>query len=288
MKKNFVMYCKTYSLDLGRFKNLLKSFGEFNKDNILMYVSVPECELDLFKSFEDVNVKIITDESYAKKHFATKTKHGFALGYVNQQICKLSFFEADLCENYLCIDSDATFIRNFYVSDFMRDENTPYSVLVMDKDLAVEKEYQGFWDIRNDLVQKIFDYVGLDDKRLRTCHGMQCLSSKVLKSLKDDFMQIRNLEYKDLIEISPFEFSWYNAWLQKSKIIDVVAVEPFFKTFHIKIEYNFSRLRLIDKNDLARSYVGVVLNSNWSKKTIEDYRAPNWFHKKLYKWINKL
>lgn len=287
MKKNFVMYCKTYSKDLELFKNMLKSFDEFNKDNIWMYVSVPQIELDLFKDFEGENLKIITDESFAEGHFATKTRHGFGLGYVNQEICKLCFFETGVCENYLCIDSDATFIRDFYVKDFMRDEKTPYSVLVMDKDLAVEKDYQGYWDVRAELIQKIFDYVGLDDKRLRTCHNMQCFNSSVLKSLKEDFMQIRNLEYRDLIEISPFEFSWYNAWLQKSKIIEVVAVEPFFKVYHTRLEYNFSRLRLISKKDLARSYVGIVLNSNWNKKSLSGYQKPNWFHRKFYKWINK-
>lgn len=287
MTNFFGMYCKTYSKDIERLKKMLQSFEQFNKDNILMYISVPDAETNLFEEFQNDNVKIITDESYAKEYFATQTKHGFGVGYVNQEICKLSFFEAGLLENYLCIDSDVIFIRDFFVNDFMRDKTTPYSVLVMDKDLAVEKHYQAFWDTRIEFIKKIYDYVGLDDKRYRTCHGMQCMSAKVLSSLKKKFMQPKGLEYRDLIEISPFEFSWYNAWLQKSKIIDVVAVEPFFKTFHMRIDYNFSRLKMIDKKDLARSYVGIILNSNWMIPPPKDYENPSWLHKKFYNIIKK-
>ncbi len=287
MTNFFGMYCKTYSKDIERLKKMLQSFEQFNKDNIFMYISVPANEIDLYKELHNDNVKIITDESFAKEHFATQTQYGFKVGYVNQEICKLSFWETGLLENYLCVDSDVIFIRDFFVNDFMKDETTPYSVLVMDKDLAIEKHYQAFWDERIKLVKKIYDYVELDDKRYRTCHGMQCMSAKVLRSLKEDFMNSKGLEYKDLIEISPFEFTWYNAWLQKSKIIDVVAVEPFFKTFHMRIDYNFSRLKMIDKKDLARSYVGIVLNSNWTIPPPKDYETPSWLHKKLYNLIKK-
>lgn len=264
---------------------MLESFLNFNKDNILLYVSVPESDTDLFKTFESDKVKIISDESYAKNHFASHTDYGFGLGYVNQQICKLCFFEASLCENYLCIDADVIFIRDFYISDFMNG-NTPYSVLVMDKELSTQREYQPFWDERQRYIKKIYEEVGLDDNRFRTCHGMQCLNSTVLSSLRHDFMEPKNIGYKNLIEISPFEFSWYNAWLQKSKVIEIIEVEPFFKTFHNKTQYVFSQLQMIRKSDLARAYVGIVLNSNWAKKY--DYKNPGLLCKIFHKVLKPL
>ena len=36
---------------------------------------------------------------------------------------------AGICENYLCIDSDSEFIRDFYYSDFMYNDNTPYTIM---------------------------------------------------------------------------------------------------------------------------------------------------------------
>lgn len=283
----FCMYCKTYSGDFDRFKILLESFNKFNKENINLYVSVTEAEIEQFLQFQSDTVKVISDESYAKPYLATQTRYGFSVGYVNQEICKLCFWEAGFCENYLCLDSDSFFIRDFYISDFMANENTPYSVLVMDKDLSTEKYYKDWWDGRQKEIRKIYGYVGLNDKRYRTCHNTQVFSIKVLQSLKNDFMKSKNLDYKDLIEISPFEFTWYNVWLQKSEMIDIIAVEPFFKMFHVRIEYILHRIKMITKDDLARAYVGVILNSNWEKHPPVDYENPTYLHKKFYKWLLK-
>lgn len=289
MKLKFIMFCKTYTADLKRFELLVASFHKHNKDNILLYVSVGEREFPTFEKFSSKNIKIISDESYAKHYFAEDIYHNLPPGYINQEICKLSFWEIDLTHNYLCLDADCIFIRDFYVTDFMADENTPYTVLVMDKDLSIEKHYHEFWNRRQSFIQKIYDQIGLDDKRLRTCHGMQVLNSKVLKSLKEDFMQKNNLTYVDLIKIAPYEFTWYNVWFQKCNLVKEYAVEPFFKTFHMRIEYNLSRLKLLKEDDLARAYVGMVLNSNWgNKKNPFKYKNPGFISKVLYKCLKKL
>ena len=136
MKYNFIFFCKTYSGDLERFEILFKSYCKFNVDNIPLYISVPENEIDLFKKFESNNVFLISDESYAHNYFTNESYFDLPIGYINQEICKLSFWETNLSQNYLCIDSDVQFIRNFYISDFMHDDNIPYTILVMDKDLA--------------------------------------------------------------------------------------------------------------------------------------------------------
>jgi hypothetical protein len=93
---------------------------------------------------------------------------------------------------------------------------------------------------------------------------MTVLSRLVLQDLKTRFMTPRGLGYADLLRIAPLEFTWYNAWLQKSQVVPVVAVEPFFKTFHTRSDYLFARLKQIGEAELASAYVGVVINSNWS------------------------
>jgi len=287
MKNAFVMFCKTYSADLNNFKLMISSFNQFNKENIMLYVSVPEKDFYKYTKFESNSIKIITDESYAKEYFTINEYFGLSSGYINQEICKLSFWELNVCENYLCIDSDIQFIRDFYLSDFMFNEEIPYTILVMDKDLSIEKHYRDFWTWRSKLIKKIYDEIGLDDPRQRTCHGMQVLSVKVLKSLKQDFMQQKGYEYKNLIEISPYEFTWYNVWFQKSGLVKEISVEPFFKTFHMRMDYLFARLKLLKQEDFAKAYVGIILNSNWQKKEYL-YKKPSILHKFIYKIIGKI
>ncbi|MCQ2572241.1 MAG: DUF6492 family protein [Alphaproteobacteria bacterium] len=285
--KNFVMFCKTYSGDLHRFKLMLESFNKYNIDKLLMVVSAPEAELDIFNKFASGTVQIISDESYAGRYFTDKKLHNLPVGYINQEICKLAFWESKIAKHYLCVDSDLLFIRNFQESDFMADKDTPYTILVMDKDLAIEKHYHAFWLWRQEFIKKIYDTVGLKDCRYRTCHGMQVFSAKVLKSLKDDFMKSHKYSYADLIAIAPYEFTFYNAWFQKCGLVREVAVEPFFKTFHMRIEYTLSRLRGLNLDDYAYSYVGIVLNGNWRKPS-DHYEKQTWWMKRLYKILKRV
>lgn len=287
-KHKLSFFCKTYKDDIEKFSHLYKTFIQHNKDNIHLYISVPKSDLSLFKKYNNKNISLISDESYALKYFAKEKYWGLSLGYINQEICKLSFWENNFCDNYLCIDSDAYFIRDFFFSDFMKDNRTPYSVLVMDKDLMTENFYHEFGKWRHDLIKKIFEYIKLDDKRYLTCHGMTILNCKVLENLKEILLKKNGILYADLINISPYEFTWYNAWLQKTRIIPIVNIEPFFKTFHMKIEYIFSKIKMISEKSISEQYVGIVLNSNWkNNKNHYEYGDIKWWHKFIYKFLEK-
>ena len=279
--KNFVFYCKSYIKDLKPVTSLVKSFNKYNVENIHMYISIPESDFEAFKQFNSENITVIKDEDYASSYLVEKNIGRFSAGYINQEICKLSFWESNFALNYLCIDSDACFIRDFKYDDFMYSETVPYTILVMDKDLSVERYYRKFWKFRIENIKKIYEEIGLDDKRYRSSHGMTVLNSKVLESLKNDFMQSKNYSYKDLIEIAPFEFTWYNAWFQKCKLVEEFAVEPFFKTFHCKIEYKLSKMKNNKLDDYASSYVGIVINSNWGRNSTT-YKNPNFIEKFIY------
>lgn len=287
--QQFVIYCKSFSSDLEAFRRMFASYRQHNKDNIPLYVSVPSSDEAAFKQIVGSEATVIADESYAESYFTTEMYWNLSLGYINQEICKLSFWETGIAKNYLCVDSDAYFIRDFYKNDFMATKSTPYSVLVMDKDLNTQEYYREFGRWRLGHIKRIFEEVGYDDRRYLTCHGMTVLSSAVLKDFKKNFLRKKKISYKDLIKISPYEYSWYNAWLQKSKIIDVVAVEPFFKTFHMRKEYQLSRISMIKEADIAEYYVGIIMNSNW--KPIPPpvrYRDPGMVCEKIYQLVDKL
>lgn len=287
-KPTLAIVCKTYKGDISRFERLYLSILKHNQDKIPFIVSVPKVDLEIFyKRFEGLN--LVTDESYARKYFSNEEIWGLSTGYINQEICKLSFWETRKAYNYLFVDSDAYFIRNFYLTDFIARDTTPYSVLVMDKDLNLQPYYQEFGAYRRSQIKKIFDYIELNDNRLVTCHGMTIINESVMGDFRKHFLNKRKLTYLDLIKISPYEFSWYNAWLQKSKVIDIISVEPFFKTFHTRIEYLISRLLLIKEEDLAREYVGIVLNSNWTPvKAPKRYRDPGLLNKLINRCIHML
>lgn len=268
---------------------MVKSFKQFNKESIQLFISVPASEEMKFRSFTRYrNVTLLTDESYAKDSLVAQGYWGLSMGYINQEICKLSFWTTGLCSNYLCVDSDTIFVRDFFIYDFMYDDSTPYSVLFSDKDLYTEKHYREFGVWRKSQIAKIFSAVENADPRQLTCHGLTVLNSAVLRDFKLKYMEKNNMSYGDLLEISPYEFSWYNAWLQKSNVIPVVGVEPFFKTFHMRIDYIASRFKLIRVEDIATQYVGIVLNSNWKHKPPAGYVDPGVGLKSLYSLWSRL
>lgn len=261
---DFAMLLKSYGADAELADRLIKSFNLFNSDGIHLYVVVPEADMDRFAQWASTSITILP-ESLFSNHLVDREVHGIRPGYINQEIVKLSFWELELAKNYFCVDSDAEFIRSFSVSDFMFDSSTPFSVLVEDKELKVEPGYFAqHWQGRERSIRRIQDLVGLQDPRILTCHGHQVFASTVLRSLRDDFMAPRGWTYADLLAESPYEFSWYNMWLQKSRVIDIRACEPLVKTFHNEYQFLVSRMAGQTSADLARSYVAVVVNSNFA------------------------
>ena len=259
----FGVLLKTFVDDLKFVERLVPSFNKYNSDNIPLYIVVPEAEIEVFQQFLNSNIEILSEELFKDK-LTSDSIFGLKPGYINQEIIKLSFWELNLCENYLCLDSDGEFIRDFFLNDFMFDYSTPFSILFEDNELKVEPEYyKSYWVPREEKIRKIQELVGLTDKRMLTCHSMAIFSSKVLASFKSDFMDAKNLSYVDVIKLSPYEFSWYNMWLQKSKVIPIEIREPLFKVFHHENQLKDYLRKLVTIQDIARGYIGIIINSNW-------------------------
>lgn len=263
---------KTYRGDFKYLKRFLDSYQKFNKDDIPLYVVLPQKDIDeLERSIGDL-YKIIKKVLSEEQLYDTDTK-GID-GWKIQQIIKLAFWKLDLCENYFCIDSDSYFIKDFYVSDFMYDADTPYTVLIEDKELQVDPiYYEKNWLAREPYINQIKETIGFKTNKILTCHGFQIFSTIVLKDFYDRFMLKNGYTYRRLLEIAPYEFSWYNLWLQKEKIIPIYPCEPLFKTFHMRHQQTLYYLLGIRERDIARGYIGVVIQSNWNSKNISNYEA---------------
>ena len=259
------MLLKSFADDFDYTRRLIASFRKFNADGVHLYCVVPAADLTRFAVLGGPDLTVLS-ESELGQYLVDRPVHGMRAGYINQEIIKLAFWELELTENYFCVDSDAEFIRPFYRSDFMVDENTPYTVLVEDNELKVEpRYYREYWQQRELELRHIQELVGLDTQVVRTCHGHQIFSAKVLRSFKTEFLEPQSWSYADALEASPYEFTWYNMWLQKSQAIEIHQREPLVKVFHNESQHLEYVMRGITTADIARGYVALVINSNYSR-----------------------
>ena len=136
---DFGFFLKTYGKDYDRAVRLIESFENYNVEALPLYLACPQSDIKQFTTLERRNIKIIPEEEICTNVFIEDAK--WTAGYLNQEIYKLAFWEMGLCANYMCIDSDAIFIRPFYLKDFMYDEKTPYTSLEEDNDLRADCYY---------------------------------------------------------------------------------------------------------------------------------------------------
>lgn len=259
---------RSYGPDVTYAARLIESFRRFNSENLHLFCIVPTGDVPLFEHLAGTDVTVMGDAHFTR-HFVGEEVHGLSPGYLNQEIVKLAFWETDLADNYFCVDSDAFFLRPFGFADFMATDSVPYSVLVEDRDLAVEpRYYREHWTTRQESIRRIHDEVGVEDPVLRTCHGHQIMSSAVLRSFKEEFLAPRDWTYSDALRFEPLEFTWYNMWLQKCGVIPIHAREPLVKVFHHEGHHMEIMLRGVELSDLARGYLALVVNSNFARTLV--------------------
>jgi hypothetical protein len=257
-----VLYTKSYSGDLERLKISIESIKKFNKDNIPYYVSVPSAELNLFKNNIDCSyVNLVSDDDIYPVH---------TQNWNTQQIVKSNFWKLGLCENYVCIDSDGYFIRPFGLEDFMYDHNTPYTVMHEQKELfswtSANSHLLGFdpkqsFKVDRQTVMDVFDRSG-------RCYDFGPVpviwSNKVWKSLEENYTQVNELTFDQLIAYSPSEFTWYGEALLAFKAIEIYPIEPLFKVFHFHQQLIEYKQQNITEDMIAQNYMGIVLQSNFN------------------------
>lgn len=264
--KNFVIMVKSYAPDFHYARNLVESFHQFCTDDTPLILVVPPEDLSQFAGLAGGRVSVISEEPLAH-YFTHVPVAGLRVGYVNQEIVKLAFWELGLAENYLCVDSEVEFIRPFSETDFMYSTNVPFSILTQDLELDVDPTYfEQYGRRRHESLEHIAREIGWDPRVILTCHGQTVFSAAVLRSWKSDFLEPRGWSYLDALECEPYEFTWYNLWLQKSGVIPVHPREPWIKIFHHEGQHMEYLARGLTHADLARGYLGVLVNSNFDRE----------------------
>ena len=259
------MLVKSYRVDLEYATRLIVSFNRHNVEQLDLFLVVPDADMAAFASLQSPHVVLLPESMFAS-HLVDDDVAGFSAGYINQEIVKLCFWEAGLAANYLCLDSDAEFVRDFTIADFMFDDQTPYTFMSEDAELRVEPEYfRTHWQSREVKLRHIMQEIGLDESRLLTAHGHAVFSAIVLEAFRERFLQPRGWDYVDALAIAPYEPSWYTFWLQKDQTIPIVMREPIIKVFHNATQQLDYVLRGVGIDDVARGYVALVVNSNYSR-----------------------
>ena len=261
----FGLLLRSYDGDFHLAQRLVESFRQHNPNDLQLVCCVSEPDVGTFSQLQADNVTVMSDRELSR-HFVDDEVAGIRPGYINQEIVKLAFHELGIFENYFCIDSDAIFIRDIRREDFIAPDGFPYTVLVEDNELKTEPTYfSTYWEPRERAIREIARVLDYRMPILRTCHGHQVMSSQVLRSFVSDFLIPRKWSYSDVLAIAPYEFSWYNLWLQKTEEIPIHSREPLVKVYHHARQHQEHILRGVSESDLARGYLAVVVNSNFSR-----------------------
>jgi hypothetical protein len=261
----FGILIKSYGPDLPYAERLLKSIDDFCEDGIPVAVVVPDEDLAAFAPSVAGRGELLPESLWGDQLVDYRI-HGSSPGYINQEIIKVSLWQQGLFANYLCADSETVFIRQFSTSDFMYSEEVPYTFVTEDAELRADPIYEAaYGTTRDSHLVHLREFLKLPSRPYKTTHGMAVLSSRVCENLSN-YLTSMSWTWADALELCPYEFSWYNFWLEREQIIPRIEREPIFKTIHLEHQHLELALKGIRGEDLARGYVGVVVNSGFSRQ----------------------
>lgn len=268
--KPFVLYCKSYSTDLKRVVRLARSVREYNVEDIPFYVSVPQTELALFREhLSELKVELLADEEILHAaHPDLASQVAEMPGYLAQQVVKSEFWRMDVCEAYLCLDSDAFFIRPIRASDFIAPDGTPYTMLDEAHELLEDALRHGRPRVIDDfvreadLVQQLF---GRPGRRYSFGPFPLVWHRTVWQSLDERYLQPRGMTLAHAIEQAPIESRWYGEALLAWQAVPLRPCQALFKVYHYAWQYDRDQRKGITQEQLAQLYCGVIKQSAWER-----------------------
>jgi hypothetical protein len=279
--KQFVIYCKSYKTDLRRVNRLAKSINEFNTDKIPFIVSVPRADLPIFQNyFGQNNIELIADEDIISASPRIDLQQISQLpGSLSQQIVKSEFWRLGVSTTYLCVDSDAVFIRPFQISEFLTANGIPYTLIDEGRDLLedalLEKKQKIIQDfqVEAQLVQNLFGRIG---RKYSFGPFPLVWHRAVWESLDANYLQPRGMNFADAIQKAPIESRWYGEALLNYKAVPLIPCQSLFKVYHYAWQLDRDRRANIGPPQLAQLYCGVIYQSAWERELDWPSEGGNW------------
>ena len=271
---NIILYCKSYAGDVQRVKKLKSSIEKYNKDNIPFYISCPKQDKQLFEdTLGKENYTLLLDEDIITHGNLTKI-NTYLDGWRSQQIVKSSIHKLKITKNYLCLDSDAYFITDFYESDFIAKDDIPYTIIHENKEVSQYKKLffnsnfsRGAYKETLDAYRKIF---GSEHKKLYDYGPNPYIwSCKVWEHFEENYLNPNKLTLESFMvtlenqhNIQMREAIIYGEYLLNTKLFEVIPSGPLFKVYHWKEMVDFEKkVGMFDEEKLKESYLGIIYQS---------------------------
>jgi hypothetical protein len=269
--KDFVLYCKSYSRDFLRLKRLLASIAKFNADALPFYISTPKADQALLIEVlgKEGYIWVADEDIVAANPKSSFEKYQAMPGGLSQQIVKSEFWRLGLAENYLCLDSDSLFIRDFQKSDFLSADGVPYTVLHQNKELFQIASNRGQDKVERELkaeadrVQKLFGRIG---PNFYCAPAPFIWSAKVWQSLDVQLLQPQGITIWELITPEYPETLIYGEALLKFQAIPLIAIEPLFRIYHYDWQYFLMKRLGETEAKVAKHYMGIIYQSAWESE----------------------
>ena len=277
---NLVLYCCTFSRDLLRTIRLVQSVQKYNIEKIPFYLSVPDDEVSLFQNkLNKFDVLIFGEREILRANPKLNMKKLYEVpGSIRQQVIKSEFWRLEKAKNYLVLDADCIFIRDFYQSNFIARNDIPYSIVHEGRDLLQSTNKFGpkqtkdyFLEDREPIKSS------LNRKGITYDYGYAPFlwSSKVWKSFDENFLKPKNKNFLDVILECGSEFTWYGESLIAYQAIPIYPREQLFRHYHYENQYWIDKALGYTEKNLSNNYLGVVYQSNWQIwKHYGDQRKP--------------
>lgn len=275
------LYCKSYSTDLCRVVRLAQSIRQFNAEQLPFYVSVPQAEIPLFREhLNGLGADLLADEDILRASPRIDAAQVARMaGNMSQQVVKSEFWRLGLSEAYICLDSDAVFIRPFGRADFMAPDGTPYTMLDEAHDLledALRRKRErvvAAFNREADQVQQLFGRVG---RRYSFGPFPLVWHRAVWQSLDERYLQPRDVSFADAIAQAPIESRWYGEALLAYRAVPLLPCQALFKVYHYAWQFDQDRRRGLGTAQLAQFYCGVIYQSAWERTMDWPREGGNW------------
>jgi Family of unknown function (DUF6492) len=259
----------------------MNSIRKFNAEQILFYISTPQADRELL-------IEILGTEGYfwiadedivAANPKANFEKYRSMPGGLSQQIVKSEFWRMQLAQNYLCLDSDSVFIRDFYQADFLMADGVPYTVLHQNKELFQIASNRGQDKVEEDLrleAERVKALFGRKGPNFYCAPAPFIWSAKVWQSLDTEFLQPNGISIWDFIAQEHPETLIYGEALLKYHAIPLVAIEPLFRIYHYDWQYFLMRRLGETQSKVAKHYLGIIYQSAWESELSFGAHQKSW------------
>lgn len=293
----FALFCKSFRADLQRFERLVRSIEKYNVDDIPLIVTVPRADRALFAEvIGSQRAQLLSDEDILGREARQS--------WITQQLVKLHFWRQNLADAWLLIDSDYYFIQPFRRSDFVDSAGRVGLVSSIQRHvlddhwheimgylngargsrtvpepkppepgwvsrLPTIPWYQTAWDaLKNpsydDRALRIQRFFGRGGAR-RWYMPSAIWTAECLRTLHDELLLPRGLDFESLIGYSPWECVWVGEWELFRGMPQRFLAESYH--LHIYKDETIARARAagLSEQSLCKRYLGLQLAERHQK-----------------------